>query len=132
MALTDGAKYYDANNTPAIWSEGLETFVTFDGERAPNFIIHTQDQGGPMRFNYTLTGAIEVPEGSMLTESGSGIVLPNGKALKVWESWELHTPGEDDHEDLTFDQVLALGCFYDGDSSRFEEVESTDQLWPPA
>lgn len=76
-----------------------------------------------MIINYTLTGSIEVPDGSTLTDTTTGITLPDGRTLKMWEAWEIH-PADTDEEpsDISYQELLDLGCFYDGDMARFEEV----------
>ena len=54
-----------------------------------------------MKFNYQLTGTIDVPEGSRLNAIGTAIILPDGKTLRLWEAWERHLGDEDDHADLS-------------------------------
>ena len=36
-----------------------------------------------MKFNYQLTGTIDVPEGSRLNFIGTAIILPDGKTLRA-------------------------------------------------
>lgn len=76
-----------------------------------------------MNINYTLSGSIEVPDGSTLTDTGTGITLPDGRVLKLWEGWEIHSTNlEEEPTDVSFDELSALGCHYDGDMARFEEA----------
>lgn len=84
--------------------------------------------------HYTIRGAIVLPEGARLNDAGTGILLADGKMLKVWEQFELHdAEDEDDTRNLTYDEVTALGVFYDGDTAEYEEAElhPSGQLWPP-
>lgn len=77
------------------------------------------------KFHYRLEGTFEAPKGSS-TPDGSSIQLPDkdGKSriIKIWECFELHLVGKDESEDnthdLTFDELQALGCFYDGPTSE--------------
>lgn len=75
-----------------------------------------------MQINYTLTGAAEVPEGSRINAAGTAIMLPGGKTLKLWEAWELHHTGEDDHTDLSYADLAQLGVHYDTSLALFEEA----------
>lgn len=77
-----------------------------------------------MQFSYTLTGTLHAPEGTTLSEHGSGIILPSGKEIKLWEQLEICTIGGDDHRDLTSIEAEELGLFYDGDMCDFEELEA--------
>ena len=45
-------------------------------------------------FNYKLSGTIIVPEGSILTDTATGIILPDGRILKLWEAAELSENGD--------------------------------------
>lgn len=75
-----------------------------------------------MFINYTLRGTIKVPEGSHLNDHETGIILPNGTTLKLWEQWELNRDDED-HHDLTTIELELLGCFYDGEPVTLEVIE---------
>jgi hypothetical protein len=86
-----------------------------------------------LNFHYTMRGCVVVPEGSKLNEHGTGVILPDGRCLKVWEQLELHTPGEDDYENLDYNEAEALGIFFDGGLSEFEDgipVNDGDQIFP--
>lgn len=61
-----------------------------------------------MIINYTLTGSIEVPEGSKLSETETAIILPNGDWIKPWDIWELN-----DVQDLTYDQLAERDCYWE-------------------
>jgi hypothetical protein len=87
----------------------------------------------PLMFDYTLRGRICVPDGSKLNggSEGTEIILPDGRALKLWEQGELRA-GEDSYTNVSFDELGYLGVFYDGDCVRFTgPVEDGDQVWPP-
>jgi hypothetical protein len=73
-----------------------------------------------MIFHYTLRGSIQVPEGSTLNATGSTIVLPDGQNLQLWESWETNRDDEN-HKDISYKELLDMGCFYDGNMAQFEE-----------
>lgn len=73
-------------------------------------------------FNYTLSGSIEVPEGSKMTDTGTGIILPDGRIMKVWEQVELQDATGEDFENLSHDDCNAIGIHYDGDMARFVEA----------
>ena len=75
-----------------------------------------------VQFSYQLTGTIEVPEGSQINPAGTGIILPDGKTLKLWEAWEAHHTGDDDHIDLTYADLAELGIHYDTMTTAFEEI----------
>jgi hypothetical protein len=75
-----------------------------------------------MQVNYQLTGTIEVPEGATLNSAGTAIILPSGESLKLWEAWEVHHAGEDDHTDPTYEDLVKLGIHYDTLSISFEEA----------
>ena len=75
-----------------------------------------------MQLNYTLSGSIIVPEGSKLNETRSGIILPDGRTLKLWEALELNDTDDGTCEDISFDQAAEMGIHYDGDVCRFEEA----------
>jgi hypothetical protein len=75
-----------------------------------------------MIIHYTLRGSIEVPDGSKLTDTETGIVLPDGTILKMWEQWEHHASLEDDHpRDLSWSELAEFQCFYDGAMAEFSE-----------
>lgn len=77
-----------------------------------------------MIINYTLRGSMDAPEGSKLNDRGTAIVLPDGRLLKLWESWELHSlDPESDPVNIDYDAVSALGCQYDGKMAEFEITE---------
>ena len=75
-----------------------------------------------MQISYQLSGTIEVPEGSQLNPAGTEIILPDGKTLKLWEAWEVHQTGDDDHIDLTYADLVELGIHYDTMTTAFEEI----------
>lgn len=85
-------------------------------------------------FSYAIRGAISVPDGSKLNDTGTGIILPDGKQIKLWEQVEISTLGEDDERNLDYDELEGLGIFYDGDMCEFEEREDSEQhggmFWP--
>ena len=86
-----------------------------------------------MRYTYTLRGAVEVPEGSTLNETSSGIVLPDGRTFKLWEVGELYTIGadtDDRYDDIGADEAGEMGIFWDGDVCRFDGAADTAQVWP--
>ena len=75
-----------------------------------------------MKFNYQLTGTIDVPEGSRLNAIGTAIILPDGKTLRLWEAWECHLADDDDHADLSYADLVEIGIHYDTLSTAFEET----------
>lgn len=75
-----------------------------------------------MIFHYTLRGSIQVPEGSSLNDTGTGINLPNGETLKLFEGWEVNT-NDEGHRDLEYTEMAERDCYYDGAMTRFEEGE---------
>jgi hypothetical protein len=84
-------------------------------------------------FDYTLRGRLVAPAGSKLNDTGSGIILPDGREIKIWEQLEISTPNEDDHRNLAYDELEGMGLFYDGDCTELDgpfELPD-DQLWPP-
>lgn len=72
-----------------------------------------------MIFHYTLRGSIQVPEGSSLNETGSGILLPDGWTLQLWEGWEIHLNGED-HKGINYDELTKLDYHYEGEMAEYE------------
>lgn len=90
-----------------------------------------------MILDYTLTGRIVVPDGSKLTATGTGITLPDGRVLKIWEQLELGDANGECCRELDYSDAAEKGIFYDGDMVQFEIVdEETDerasvQIWPP-
>lgn len=68
-----------------------------------------------MNVRYAIEGIIEVPDGSQINDTS--IKLPSGQTLRLWEAWELQI-GED-YKDLTTEDIISLGCWYDGDTGRF-------------
>lgn len=86
-----------------------------------------------MRYTYTLSGAVEVPEGSTLNETSSGVILPDGRTFKLWEVGELYTIGadtDDRYDDISADEAGEIGIFWDGDVCRFDSAADTAQVWP--
>lgn len=84
-------------------------------------------------FNFTLRGVVVVPAGSELTRTGTGIKLPDGNIIKVWDTLEIERPG-DEPEDLSHEDANALGIFIDGDCPEFEgpdPINDGDTIWPP-
>jgi hypothetical protein len=84
-------------------------------------------------FDYVLRGRLMAPAGTKLNPTGSGIILPDGREVKIWEQLEIHTPDTDDHHDLISVEAEELGLFYDGDCAELTEIALGDdtQLWPP-
>lgn len=86
-----------------------------------------------MHYTYTLSGAVEVPEGSTLNETSSGVILPDGRTFKLWEVGELYTIGadtDDRYDDISADEAGEIGIFWDGDVCRFDGAADTAQVWP--
>jgi hypothetical protein len=79
-------------------------------------------------FTYRLSGSIEMPEGTTLNPHGSGLVLPDGKEIKLWEQLEICTPGEDDHRNLEYDELEGMGIFYDGEMCDFEQSYGAEDI----
>ena len=75
-----------------------------------------------MKFNYQLTGTIDVPEGSRLNALGTAIVVHAGTTIRLWEAWERHLTDEDDHTDLSYAELVDIGIHYDTLSTAFEET----------
>ena len=73
-----------------------------------------------MNIHYQLTGSVEVPDGSRLSDTE--IILPDGSVIKLWEAWERHLPAADTYSTLTHDEMCALGIFDDTWTREFEEV----------
>lgn len=83
--------------------------------------------------HYTVRGAVVLPEGARLNDTSTGILLADGRMLKVWEQFELHdAEDKDEPRNLSYEEVMELGLFYDGDTAEYEEVEAGDRVWPPA
>lgn len=72
-------------------------------------------------FSYALRGTLVAPAGTTLINTG--LRLPDGDILKVWEQFELHPADGSDPVDLTFDELSKMGCFYDGDMAQIEGPE---------
>ena len=70
-----------------------------------------------MLIEYTITGTIEVPEGSILKEPRT-IVLPDGNILKLWTAVELN-----EIEDITWSQKRKLGVDLTENTIDLEEVQ---------
>ncbi|WP_037500627.1 hypothetical protein [Sphingomonas jaspsi] len=84
-------------------------------------------------FNWALRGALVAPVGSELTETGSGVRLPNGDIVRVWDVIAIQSG--DDERDLTHSEAEALGIFIDGDLPTFDgpdEIIDGQTIWPPA
>lgn len=75
-----------------------------------------------MMISYTLRGLIDAPEGSKLNETRSGILLPNGETLKLWESWEVNIDDEN-HRNLEYTEMVERQLFYAGEMIEFEITE---------
>ena len=75
-----------------------------------------------MKFNYQLTGTIDVTEGSRLNATGTAIILPDGKTLRLWEACARHLADEDDHPDLSHADLVEIRIHYDTLSTAFEET----------
>ena len=75
-----------------------------------------------MKFNYQLTGTIDVTEGSRLNATGTAIILPDGKTLTLWEAWASHPTEEEAHTDLSYADLVRIGIHYDTLSTAFEET----------
>jgi hypothetical protein len=81
------------------------------------------DEPETITFNYQLAGSVVAPAGSKLTDTGTGIILPDGNVVKIWESLELLPKGDDvDARDLSFTEASDMGLWYDGDMARLEEA----------
>lgn len=65
-----------------------------------------------------MTGHLQVPEGTILSENNQEFILPTGQVLKVWEVVEDHTLGED----LSQMQLNDLGVFTDLEFDREMEL----------
>ncbi|MBB6125648.1 hypothetical protein [Sphingobium subterraneum] len=74
-----------------------------------------------MNVHYQLTGSLEVPDGSRLSDAETAIILPDGSVIKLWEAWERHLPAEDTYSTLTHDGMCALGIFDDTLTREFDE-----------
>lgn len=74
-----------------------------------------------MNIHYQLTGSVEVPDGSRLSDTATKIILPDGSTIKLWEAWERHLPAEDAYSTLTHDEMCALGIFDETGTRIFEE-----------
>lgn len=74
-----------------------------------------------MNIHYQLTGSVEVPDGSRLSETETAIFLPDGSAIKLWEAWERHLPAEDAYSTLTHDEMCSLGIYDETGTRIFEE-----------
>lgn len=79
-------------------------------------------------FSYHLSGTIEVPEGSKLSDTGTGIVLPSGDTLRLWEQLELTNSEKDEYRNLTYDELDRMGIFYDGEMCEFEQSYGAEDL----
>jgi hypothetical protein len=84
-------------------------------------------------FDYAIRGRLMAPAGTRLNDTASGIILPDGREVKLWETLEINTPGEDDYRDLTAIEAEELGLFYDGDGCELDPIDlgAETQLWPP-
>jgi hypothetical protein len=81
-------------------------------------------------FNYTVRGGIAAPAGSRLDDNATGIRLPNGDIIKVWEQFELHPVDGSDPRDLTSRELEEMGCFYDGDLAELEDCGPAQEGQP--
>lgn len=75
-----------------------------------------------MNVHYQLTGFVEVPDGSRLSDTETAIILPDGSVIKLWEAWERHLPAEDEYKTLTHEELCELGIFDDTWTKELEEV----------
>jgi hypothetical protein len=83
-------------------------------------------------FDYAIRGRLMAPTGTKLNDTGSGIILPDGREVKLWETLEICTPDQDDHRDLSALEAEKLGLFYDGDCCEVDAVYVGEtQFWPP-
>ncbi|QOV96514.1 hypothetical protein [Novosphingobium sp. ES2-1] len=73
-----------------------------------------------MRFHYQLTGVVEVPDGTRLSDAETAIILPDGTIIKLWEAWEQHHPDKDEYRNLSDAQLTALEIYYDTHTHAFE------------
>lgn len=72
-----------------------------------------------MKVNYQLTGILHLPSGSTVRKDGRGVILPDGRLLKLWECWE---EGEGAIERLQPSELEEMGVFFDGPPARFGEL----------
>ncbi len=79
------------------------------------------DEAETVTFHYTVTGSLIAPKGSALDERETGVILPDGQLLKVWEGFELHPGGDVDPVDISFDDMSARGLHYDGEPAQWEQ-----------
>lgn len=87
-----------------------------------------------LMIDYELKGRVLVPEGSKLNETGTGVILPDGRVMKIWEQVELFDEEAEEHTNLSHDECCEQGIFYDGDMADLQivgEVNDGDQVWPP-
>lgn len=75
-----------------------------------------------MNIHYQLTGSVEVPDGSRLSETETAIILPDGSVIKLWEAWERHLPAEDEYTTLSDAEMCELGILGDTWTRELEEV----------
>jgi hypothetical protein len=82
-------------------------------------------------FDYAIRGRLMAPAGTRLNDTASGIILPDGREIKIWEQLELREG--DDYRDLTAIEAEELGLFYDGDGCELDPIDlgAETQLWPP-
>jgi hypothetical protein len=73
-------------------------------------------------FHFTIRGMVTAPEGSTLSDAGTGITLPSGHVLKVWECFEIMEPegeGRDIKADALFEEFQIST---DAGMTEFEEA----------
>lgn len=51
-----------------------------------------------MILNYSMSGSLTVPDGTVISENGQEFIPPCGKVMKLWEAVEDHNAGEDLNE----------------------------------
>lgn len=70
-----------------------------------------------MLIEYTITGSIELPEGSIIKEPRT-IVLPDGNIIKLWTAVELN-----ETDDLTYGQQADKGIWLNENFTELVEVQ---------
>lgn len=75
-------------------------------------------EGEGVTVHYTVRGGMDCPPGSVANPAGSGVVLPDGRILKVWEAFELQDG--DQCRDLDSAELSALGITYQCGGTELE------------
>lgn len=74
-----------------------------------------------MQIKYQIDGVIDVPDGTEVCDDG-GIRLPDGRKLRVWESWEMESDEGDEYVDVSYEDMINMDLFYDGQTADYEVV----------